>query len=142
MCCVFATSTIMQAMLPQGTPPPVEGRLHIEIQTDEYTEDLASHCPTEKSIEIQTDDVPARPLSPLFIPAKIGVDAVQQTENNNDDTSSTLRLAVDHEVISIMDSLATPIKLRSAALHDQLQNVHTESRRNEMAANVEMPGPC
>uniref|UniRef100_A0A7S2LTL9 Uncharacterized protein n=1 Tax=Leptocylindrus danicus TaxID=163516 RepID=A0A7S2LTL9_9STRA len=99
-----------KAILPPGTPPPVKGRVHIEIQTDEYIEDLTPYRPFEKSVEIQTDDVPERPLSPLFIPAKIGVDVVLQTENNNDESSSS-ELGVDNE--RVINAMKFPIPDKS-----------------------------
>lgn len=63
-----------------GTPEPVAGRKHLEIQTDRYLEEL-----TERTVEFeagtQTDYLLDRPSSPLFMPAKIGVDIETQIED-------------------------------------------------------------
>lgn len=53
-----------------GIPPP-EGRRHIEIQTDQYLEEIVD-APIEKDGETQTDAFNDRPPSPLFMPAKTG----------------------------------------------------------------------
>ena len=51
-----------------GTPPPVEGRHHLEVQTETYLEDLFDR-PIERCSESQTDGYSMdRPLSPIFIP--------------------------------------------------------------------------
>lgn len=59
------------------TPEPVEGRQHIEIQTELYLEELSDRV-EEADIEIQTDAFLDRPPSPLFIPAKSGTDVATQ----------------------------------------------------------------
>lgn len=62
-----------------GTPEPVFGRMHMEVQTDKYLEEL-----TERTVEFeagtQTDFILVRPSSPLFMPTKIGVDIETQIE--------------------------------------------------------------
>ncbi|CAM9605550.1 unnamed protein product, partial [Scytosiphon promiscuus] len=59
------------------TPPPVEGRMHMDAQTEEFLEELTDR-PVEMSIETQTEAFMDRPPSPLFVPAKTGVDADTQ----------------------------------------------------------------
>ncbi|CAN0066543.1 unnamed protein product [Ectocarpus sp. 12 AP-2014] len=59
------------------TPPPVEGRMHMDAQTEEFLEELTDR-PVETSIETQTEAFMDRPSSPLFVPAKSGVDADTQ----------------------------------------------------------------
>ncbi|XP_022238027.1 radial spoke head protein 3 homolog B-like isoform X2 [Limulus polyphemus] len=59
------------------TPPPVEGREHTPVQTELYLEELSYHV-EEKNIECQTDSLLDRPASPLFVPAKSGVDVETQ----------------------------------------------------------------
>lgn len=58
-----------------GTPPPVKGRRHEEIQTEKYLEELFDH-PPERHIECQTEQffLQAPPIAP-FVPDKVGVDA-------------------------------------------------------------------
>jgi len=55
------------------TPEPVQGRHHIDVQTDAYLEEVSDKVP-EHEVETQTDEFLDRPASPLFIPIKTGVD--------------------------------------------------------------------
>merc|ERR1719359_1425900 len=63
-----------------GTPEPVLGRKHMDIQTDSYLEELTERT-VEFEAETQTDFLLDRPPSPLFMPAKIGVDIETQIED-------------------------------------------------------------
>merc|ERR1719217_1664098 len=60
-----------------GTPEPTPGRKHMDIQTDSYLEELTERT-VEFEAETQTDFLLDRPPSPLFMPAKIGVDVDTQ----------------------------------------------------------------
>eukprot|EP01138_Halocafeteria_seosinensis_P006712 gb/GECG01006863.1/.p1 GENE.gb/GECG01006863.1/~~gb/GECG01006863.1/.p1 ORF type:complete len:379 (+),score=81.54 gb/GECG01006863.1/:1-1137(+) len=62
------------------TPPPVEGRSHMEIQTENFLEELHDK-PPEEEIGTQTDPLNDRPPSPMFVPAKAGVDKETQVED-------------------------------------------------------------
>ena len=59
------------------TPEPVEGRKHIDVQTELYLEELTDRI-EEADVNTQTDAFLDRPPSPLFIPAKSGVDVATQ----------------------------------------------------------------
>merc|ERR1711988_1583568 len=59
------------------TPEPVQGRHHIDVQTDAYLEEVSDKVP-EHEVETQTDEFLDRPASPLFIPMKTGVDKETQ----------------------------------------------------------------
>lgn len=63
-----------------GTPEAVPGRKHTDIQTDSYLEELTERT-VEFEAETQTDFILDRPPSPLFMPAKIGVDIETQIED-------------------------------------------------------------
>jgi len=63
-----------------GTPDPISGRKHMDVQTDAYLEELTAHT-VEFEAETQTDFLLDRPPSPLFMPAKIGVDIETQIED-------------------------------------------------------------
>mmetsp|Transcript_26974 Transcript_26974/g.58970 ORF Transcript_26974/g.58970 Transcript_26974/m.58970 type:complete len:523 (-) Transcript_26974:552-2120(-) len=67
---------------PPRTPEPVDGRRHMDIQTDAYLEELTDTVPEVESAT-QTDAFLDRPPTPLFIPQKTGVDAVTQIENGD-----------------------------------------------------------
>ena len=60
-----------------ATPPAVTGRVHIDIQTDQYLEELSDR-PVEVDAETQTQAFMDRPASPLFVPARTGHDVVTQ----------------------------------------------------------------
>jgi len=59
---------------------PVPGRHHMDVQTDTYLEELTERT-MEFEAETQTDFLLDRPQEPLFMPAKIGVDAGTQIED-------------------------------------------------------------
>ena len=60
-----------------NTPPPVDGRVHINIQTETFLEELSDRL-IEKDAETQTHLFVDRPPSPLFIPTKTGKDVETQ----------------------------------------------------------------
>lgn len=59
------------------TPEPVEGRKHIDVQTDLYLEELSDKLP-EAVAATQTDAFLNRAPSPLYIPQKSGIDVSTQ----------------------------------------------------------------
>lgn len=63
-----------------GTPPPVAGRRHEDVQTDKYLEELVSR-PPEFSVETQTDLFLEKPATPPYVPAKIGVDVATEIKD-------------------------------------------------------------
>lgn len=62
------------------SPDPVAGRVHMEVQTELYLEELSDKV-EEADISVQTDPFLDRPPSPLYIPAKTGVDKETQIED-------------------------------------------------------------
>lgn len=60
-----------------GTPEPVNGRLHVKLQTEEYLEELTDAVETQVQ-ETQTDPLMDRPATPKFCPAKQGRDTETQ----------------------------------------------------------------
>ena len=59
------------------SPEPVPGRVHMDVQTELYLEELTDRV-EEADVATATDPFLDRPPSPLFIPAKTGVDAATQ----------------------------------------------------------------
>lgn len=59
------------------SPPPVAGRKHERVQTEKYLEELWER-PPENDICTQTDLFYDRPLSPVYVPVKTGIDASTQ----------------------------------------------------------------
>jgi len=64
------------------TPPPVDGRSHMSLQTETFLEELTDR-PVENDAETQTQAFLDRPPSPLFVPTKIGVDVDTQIEEGD-----------------------------------------------------------
>lgn len=52
------------------------------MQTETYLEELTDVIP-EAEAGTQTDELPARPPSPTFVPAKVGVDTTTQIEDGD-----------------------------------------------------------
>ena len=80
-----------------ATPPPVPGRSHMDIQTENYLEELSDKVP-EVEEQTQTEAFLDRPLSPLFIPTKSGVDKTTQIEDGD-------LFDFDLEVVPILEVL-------------------------------------
>ncbi|ESN98703.1 hypothetical protein HELRODRAFT_67265, partial [Helobdella robusta] len=59
------------------TPEPVEGRQHMEMQTELYLEEFGDMI-EEVNQGCQTDPFINKPPTPMFVPAKIGIDASTQ----------------------------------------------------------------
>ncbi|KAG8522396.1 Radial spoke head protein 3 [Galemys pyrenaicus] len=66
-----------QDQLRPRTPEAVEGRKHVDVQTELYLEEIADRI-IEVDMECQTDAFLDRPPTPLFIPAKTGMDVATQ----------------------------------------------------------------
>lgn len=60
-----------------STPPAVSGRMHMDMQTEDFLEELTDK-PIEIDAETQTQAFMDRPASPLFVPARTGQDVVTQ----------------------------------------------------------------
>ncbi|KAG8308119.1 Radial spoke head protein 3 [Homalodisca vitripennis] len=60
-----------------GTPPPVDGRNHVIVQTDQFMEELFDH-PPGATVSCQTDFFLDRPETPIYVPSKTGRDAETQ----------------------------------------------------------------
>ena len=64
--------------------PPFPGRESIEIQTELYLEELVDEKANEyNEIETQTDALIERPLTPKYIPFKVGIDQETHIEPND-----------------------------------------------------------
>lgn len=65
-----------------ATPEAVDGREHIEVQTETYLEELTDKV-EENTVDTQTDPMMDRPPSPLFVPFKTGRDMETQIEEGD-----------------------------------------------------------
>ncbi|XP_059842548.1 radial spoke head protein 3 homolog [Hypanus sabinus] len=69
-----------KAQLRATTPLPIEGRIHTEVQTELYLEELSDRI-EEVDVDTQTDAFLDKPPTPLFIPGKSGKDVATQIED-------------------------------------------------------------
>ncbi|CAI2732203.1 unnamed protein product [Schistosoma spindalis] len=67
----------MREELRPKSPLPLDGRLHQPVQTELYLEALTEQI-EEADETCQTDDFLDRPPTPLYVPAKVGVDVMTQ----------------------------------------------------------------
>jgi radial spoke head protein 3 len=63
------------------TPEPLQGRQNIDIQTDQFVEELTDKAPCYE-IGCQTEIKIDRPQTPRFMPQKVGVDKKTLVEDN------------------------------------------------------------
>ncbi|CAL8317862.1 unnamed protein product [Merluccius merluccius] len=62
------------------TPEAIEGRTHVDVQTELYLEELSDRIEATH-VDCQTDAFLDKPPTPLFIPAKTGKDVATQIED-------------------------------------------------------------
>ena len=84
------------------SPDPVEGRKHIDVQTELYLEELSDRV-EEADVEIQTDAFLDRPPSPLFIPAKSGVDVDTQIYEGDVSILTLFACQINRSTILMLD---------------------------------------
>lgn len=116
-----------------STPEAVDGRKHIDVQTDDYLEELTDR-PPERDQETQTDVLMDRPPSPLFMPAKTGVDKDTQIEPGD-------LFDFDVEVEPILEVLVGKTMEQSmdeVLEEEELNNIRSHKARFEQQRNVEL----
>ena len=70
-----------------------DGRPHREVQTELYLEELTDHV-EEMDVSCQTDAFLDRPPTPLFVPAKTGLDAETQVYDGDVRTKAFILLEI------------------------------------------------
>lgn len=115
------------------TPEPVPGRKHIDVQTDDYLEELTDR-PPEKDQNTQTDPLMDRPPSPLFVPAKIGRDVSTQIEpgdlfNFEVEVEPILEVLVGKTLEQAMDEVLE---------EEELANIRKHKEAFEQQRNIEL----
>eukprot|EP01063_Lacrimia_lanifica_P031578 TRINITY_DN5241_c0_g1_i1.p1 TRINITY_DN5241_c0_g1~~TRINITY_DN5241_c0_g1_i1.p1 ORF type:complete len:347 (+),score=172.54 TRINITY_DN5241_c0_g1_i1:53-1093(+) len=103
------------------TPEPVEGRRHMDIQTELYLEELTDTI-EEATAETQTDPMLDRPPTPKFIPSKSGRDAECQIDDGD-------LFNFDFEVQPILEVMVG--KTLEQAMLEVLQEEELESMRQQ-----------
>jgi hypothetical protein len=113
--------TTVETVKRSTTPDPVEGRKHMDIQTERYLEDLKDK-PDEVTQETQTDPMLDRPPTPTYVPFKTGRDA--ETQILDDDLFD-----FDTEVDPILDVLVG--KTLEQAMLEAMQEEEVELMRQQ-----------
>lgn len=115
------------------TPEPVEGRKHIDVQTELYLEELTDRV-EEADISTQTDAFLDRPPTPLYIPAKTGIDAATQILEGE-------LFDFDIEVKPILEVLVGKTieqSLLEVMEEEELANLRAQQRRFDELRNAEL----
>jgi len=115
------------------SPEPVEGRKHINVQTELYLEELSDRV-EESDIAVQTDAFLDRPPTPLFIPAKTGMDVATQIEEGD-------LFDFDLEVKPILEVLVGKTleqSLLEVMEEEELANLRSQQRAFEQLRNAEL----
>ncbi|KAJ9472196.1 Flagellar radial spoke protein 3 [Diplonema papillatum] len=103
------------------TPEAVEGRRHIDMQTEQYLEELTDRI-EEATAETQTDPMLDRPPTPRFVPSKSGRDAECQVEDGD-------LFDFDFEVQPILEVIVG--KTMEQAMLEVMQEEELESMRQQ-----------
>lgn len=116
-----------------GTPPPVEGRVHMDIQTDDFLEELTDKAASADSAT-QTQPMLDRPASPLFIRTKTGTDVACQIEDGD-------LFDFDLEVIPILEVLCGKtlhVAMLEVMQEEELEAIRLQQVEFENIRNVEL----
>lgn len=115
------------------TPDPVEGRKHIDVQTELYLEELTDRV-EEADIQTQTDAFLDRPPTPLFIPAKTGIDvATQILEGELFDFDIEVK-----PILEVLIGKTVEQSLLEVMEEEELANLRAHQRRFEELRNAEL----
>ena len=117
----------------QLTPEPVEGRKHMDIQTENYLEELTDRLP-EVDEETQTEAFMDRPPSPKFMPTKIGLDKATMIEQGD-------LFDFDLEVEPILEVLVGKTLEQSmleVLEEEELRNIRKHQEEFEQIRNAEL----
>ncbi|KAJ0401117.1 hypothetical protein P43SY_007208 [Pythium insidiosum] len=115
------------------TPPPVDGRLHMDIQTDSYLEELTDRNP-EVDVDTQTDALLDLHPPIAFIPTPSGVDVATQIEPGD-------LFDFDLEVEPILEVLVgktLEIGMLEVLEEDELREIRHRQEIFEQARNAEL----
>lgn len=115
------------------TPPPVDGRTHADAQTENYLEELTDR-PVEVQAETQTEPFLDRPPSPLFMPAKSGVDK---------DTQIGARDLFDFDlevkpILEVLVGKTLQVSMLELMEEEELEAIHKRQMEFEQMRNAEL----
>ncbi|XP_064628814.1 radial spoke head protein 3 homolog [Lineus longissimus] len=115
------------------SPEAVEGRKHIDVQTELYLEELSDRV-EEADVECQTDAFLDRPPSPLFVPAKSGVDcATQILEGDLFDFDIEAK-----PILEVLVGKTVEQSLLEVMEEEELANLRAQQRAFEELRNAEL----
>ncbi|KAJ3410143.1 Radial spoke head protein 3 [Chytridiales sp. JEL 0842] len=106
------------------TPSPIQGRIHTDVQTDLYLEELTDKVP-ESFASTQTDAFLDRAPSPFYVPQKSGLDVSTQVLDGE-------LFDFDYEVEPILEVLVG--KTIEQALMEVMEETELESLRCRQVA--------
>merc|ERR1719231_1036301 len=115
------------------TPPATEGRKHIDVQTEQYLEELTDR-PIEADIETQTDAFMDQLPAPIFIPMKTGVDVETQIYDGD-------LFDFDAEVDPILEVLVGKTleqSMMEVMEEEELANMRAHQEHFEQIRNAEL----
>ena len=119
--------------LRQRSPPPVDGRAHMEVQTELYLEAITDRV-EEADVDTQTDAFLDRPPTPLFIPAKSGKDVESQIyEGDLFDFNLEVKPILEVLVGKTMEQ-----SLIEVLEEEELANLRQQQREFEEIRNAEL----
>jgi radial spoke head protein 3 len=116
-----------------STPPPVEGRVHMDLQTDDFLDELTDK-PVECDAATQTQAILDRPPSPLFIRAKTGKDVATEILENE-------LFDFDSEVFNMLEVLVGKtmhVAMLEVMQEEELENIQRQQKEFETIRNVEL----
>ncbi|XP_071819288.1 radial spoke head protein 3 homolog [Apostichopus japonicus] len=122
-----------KAQLRPASPEAVEGRKHIDVQTELYLEELSDRV-EEADVDCQTDAFLDRPPTPLFIPAKTGLDVATQIYDGD-------LFDFEIEVKPILEVLVGKTveqALLEVMEEEELANLRSQQREFEELRNAEL----
>ncbi|XP_002740588.1 radial spoke head protein 3 homolog B-like [Saccoglossus kowalevskii] len=115
------------------SPEPVEGRKHIDVQTELYLEELSDRV-EEADVQVQTDAFLDRPPTPLFVPAKTGKDiATQILEGELFDFDIEVK-----PILEVLVGKTVEQALLEVMEEEELANLRSQQRAFEELRNAEL----
>ena len=116
-----------------STPPAVMGRMHMDMQTEDFLEELTDR-PIELDAETQTQAFMDRPASPLFVPARTGLDVVTQISPGD-------LWDFDLEVEPILEVLVGKtlhVALLELMQEEELEAIYRQQEEFELVRKIEL----
>ncbi|KAK3914926.1 Radial spoke head protein 3-like protein [Frankliniella fusca] len=131
-----------------GTPPPVPGRQHLDVQTDRYLEEIFDK-PLESEVCCQTDLFVERPPTPPYVPAVVVKDAETQIETGelfdfDEEVTPVLEVlvgrTVEQALVEVLEEEETAATQRQRARLEEvrLEQLQEQARLQEQERRVRL----